>query len=468
MAWCIPKKQKQRSSWSLFHGSPGLIDRIKTDHAKDMVALASYELMKSAELKTVRTYQAILQQEKQLEEMWQALQVDEKKNKRGEGEKLYECEDIEQKKQDELKENKLRQQICRDSSELRKLREKINQAKQRKDITHQLEDKQKQKLEQKRQDQVYRDQICADTEKLIQETEAEEKAAAQRKEEYREALEQQLQAEKDVKNEEKCRKCLEDKKIQEEMKEINMEEKKKIREEKEKKLSFLKQNRQEANSYREQKKLEEQLRNEEFAKSVETHWEHSRRNEQEVKREREVKQRLLTQRKDLAAKSLQEMMQRKQTREDLTDRITGMTELISRETGWGEQDVEHLEKRLRQAKNCSEMNERMEENILNAKVKTKDKLCEKCECEGFAEKWFWWKSEEEKEKERLKKQRELDANHLAIILNKEEVRKQQKRGVIEEGECDLRAAEIEKLKQKIIEEEKQCLYNVQRELETQN
>ncbi|KAL1452455.1 hypothetical protein WDU94_006684, partial [Cyamophila willieti] len=224
----------------------------------------------------------------------------------GEGEIL--SEDMEKVKQAELRELRIREQICCDSPELTELNNKLHQAALRKDISLQLEEKENQKLEEKLLDQVYRDQLCSATQKQMLLAEAEEYALAQRKADYRKALEQQMRDEVDAKKQDKYKQYLEAQKLTQAELDRMSEQDKVIREEKVRKMLSLRQDMQEALSSREQKRQEEKVKNKELERSVETYWEQSSKHEQELKREREDKRKLITHRQELCAQSLQEIM----------------------------------------------------------------------------------------------------------------------------------------------------------------
>uniref|UniRef100_A0A8D9A3F8 Meiosis-specific nuclear structural protein 1 n=1 Tax=Cacopsylla melanoneura TaxID=428564 RepID=A0A8D9A3F8_9HEMI len=362
-------------------------------------------------------------------------------------------EEMEKVKQEELRELRVREQICRDSPELTELNNKLHQAVLRNDYALQLEEKENQKLEQKLVDQVYRDQLCSATQKQMLQAEVAEQALAQRKADYRKALEQQMRDEVDAKKQDKYKQYLEEQKLtQAEIDRLSQQDKV-VRDEKLRKMLSIRQDMQEAMSSREQKRQEEKIKNKELERTVESYWEQSSKHEQELKRDRQDKQRLITERQELCAQSLQEIMQRKQTRADLVDNITVMTQLTNQETADTRQDEAELEKRLRQTTMCSELDSQVAE-----KLRVKQQSKGKENSEAVTDKWIWGGvADGDQAATKLRKQREVAAYNRATMMEHELLRKQQRRGLVEQ-------TEEEEIKQRLIEEEKERLFKLQNQL----
>lgn len=317
----------------------------------------------------------------------------------------------------ELRELKAREDVCRDSAELKEMNKEMNQALLRKDYALQIEEKEHKKQEDKIMDQFYSDQRVSASERHLREDELHEEAVARRKAEYRRDLEAQMAAEQEKKKEAKYRQYLEEQQL----------------------------SRAEIDRMVEQDRV-----------NVETYWEKSSRNEHNQRQEQQARQQSITERQEICAQSLQEIHQRKQSRSDLLDSMSMLTQQARQDTGELRQDLECADRKLRQTELCCELDGQVADKV-------RAKRDAKQESGDFHETWIWGSdaaTQRGDQAEKLRKQRECADYNRATVREHEE-QKRSNRHCMEAEDGENAAEGV--FKQRLIDEEEDRLSKAQEE-----
>ncbi|KAI5699124.1 hypothetical protein M8J76_003166 [Diaphorina citri] len=419
-------KKETVSSIFQAYGAQDYSNAIKHDQELDNAIVTFNQMEKHAEQQSFRTYKVDDVDEKEL------------------------TEEMKQAKEQEMKELKMREQLCRDSPELTELNDKLHQACMRKDMELQMEEKEHEKQEQKIIDRYYQEQMYSATQRQMLEAESKEQALQRQKVEYRKALEQQMQEELDKKKELKYRQYQEEQRVTQGEIDRMTKQDEKYREEKQNKMMKLRQDMEESLKSREQMRQHEKLQNQELEKKVESYWEQSSRHEVEMKHGREEKQKLITQRQEQCAQSLQEINQRKQTRADLMENITVMSQLTSQDNNDKQHDVDEIDKRLRQTQLCSELDGQVADKV-RAKQRAKQVSGD------FHETWIWGSDPTRQQDEKLRKQREVADYNRATVVEHEAQRRAQRH-------CNDMQDNADEIAEQVLEEERERLLEAQENL----
>lgn len=400
------------------------------------------QIEKHAERNSFRTYQDRLDEIEKLEQMLLNETINEQQPLSEEMEKI---------KQAEIRELKIREKICRDSPELIELRRKLQEAYANKEISLQLAEKEADKLEQKLLDEYYSKQMLDSNQMYALEEENKENMLARRKVEYRKALEQQMQDEIDAKREEKFKQYQEEQKMTQNEIERILQQDEKVREEKMNKKLQLKQEMEESMRSRQEMKHCEALKRKEDEKKLESYWEENYKHENNAKEEIENKKRGITERQEECARTLEEINKRMQTRTELVDNITVMTQLLDIENE-KRHDLEDVNKKLRQEQICSELDDQCAEKV-------RSKLEQRKVNDNFHEQWIWGDSNQSKNQAEKKRQDMRDIaeyNRVTMVEHQNEKRLQRAAEIDNEQE-----QEAERAKQRLIEEERERLLKAQ-------
>lgn len=356
----------------------------------------------------------------------------------------------------ELRELKAREDVCRDSAELKEMNKEMNQALLRKDYALQIEEKEHKKQEDKIMDQFYSDQRVSASERHLREDELHEEAVARRKAEYRRDLEAQMAAEQEKKKEAKYRQYLEEQQLSRAEIDRMVEQDRVSREDKQNKKTQLREDMREAIKSREEGRHQEKMKNEELERNVETYWEKSSRNEHNQRQEQQARQQSITERQEICAQSLQEIHQRKQSRSDLLDSMSMLTQQARQDTGELRQDLECADRKLRQTELCCELDGQVADKV-------RAKRDAKQESGDFHETWIWGSdaaTQRGDQAEKLRKQRECADYNRATVREHEE-QKRSNRHCMEAEDGENAAEGV--FKQRLIDEEEDRLSKAQEE-----